>query len=89
MPQLCTALTNITPTTKLPTKQEREKEGGASAEDPMLLALSSKCHPTVVEMGILETMLTDTIVDGGSGVNVLPEDTWKRLGQPTLWPPTF
>lgn len=22
-------------------------------------------------------------------MNVLPEDTWKRLGQSTLWPPTF
>ena len=40
-------------------------------------------------MGILGTILTDTIVDGGSRVNVLPEDTWKKLGQPTLWPPTF
>ena len=40
-------------------------------------------------MGILGTILIYTIIDGGSGVNVLPEDVWKKLGQPTLWPPTF
>lgn len=57
--------------------------------DPMLLALSSGRHPAVVEMGIRGTILKDTIVDGGSRVNVLPEETWKRLGKPTLWPPTF
>lgn len=34
-------------------------------------------------------VLTNTIVDRGSGVNILPEDTWKCLGKPTLWPPTF
>ena len=55
----------------------------------MLLALTSGRHPTVVEMGILGHVLTDTIVDGGSGVNVLPEETCKKLGQPTLWPPKF
>lgn len=43
----------------------------------------------MVEMGIFGTTLTDTIVDKGSGVNVLPEETWKKLGNPTLWPPTF
>ena len=89
MPQLRMALTNIAPIAKQPAEKVKEKEGGASAEDSMLLALSSRRHPAVVEMGILGTVLTDTIVDGGSGVNVLPEDTWKRLGQPTLWPPTF
>ena len=40
-------------------------------------------------MGILGHVLTDTIVDGGSSVNVLPEETWKKLRQPTLWPPKF
>ena len=40
-------------------------------------------------MGILGTTLPDTVIDGGSGVNVLPEETWKQLGQLTLWPPIF
>ena len=60
-----------------------------TAIDPMLLTLMTGRHSTVVEMGILGKVLTDTIVDGGSGVNVLPEDTWKKLGKPTLWPPAF
>ena len=89
MPQLGTTLTNITPTAKLPGEHGREKESGVSATDPMLLALTSERNPVVIEMGILGTVLLDTIVDGGSGVNVLPEDTWKKLGQPTLWPPRF
>lgn len=29
------------------------------------------------------------IVDGGFGVNVLYEETWKATRKPTLWPPTF
>ena len=58
-------------------------------EDQMLLTLTSGRHPAIVEMGILGHILTDTIVDGGSGVNVLPEETWRKLGQPTLWPPKF
>lgn len=77
MPQLRSAFTNIAPTAKLPGEQGREKESGASAEDPMLLALTSGRHLAVVEMGILGTVLSDTIVDGGSRVKVLPEDTWK------------
>ena len=62
---------------------------GTTATDPILLALTTGRHPTIIEMGILGNVLTDTIVDGGSCVNVLPEDTWKKLGKPTLWPPTF
>ena len=46
----------------------------------MLLALTFGRYPAVVEMGILGHVLTDAIVDGGSGVNVLPEETWKTLG---------
>ena len=42
--------------------------------DPMLLALTSRRHLTAVEMGILGTVLLDTIVDEGSRVNVLLED---------------
>ena len=89
MPQLRTTLTNMASTAKLLGEHGREKESGASATNPMLLVLTSGRHLAVVEMGILGTVLSDTIVDGGSGVNVLPEDTWKKLGQPTLWPPTF
>lgn len=88
MPQLRTAILNMTPLSKA--MEETGKDSSrVTATDPMLLALTTGRHLAVVEMGILGTVLTDTIVDGGSGVNVLPEDIWKKLGQPTLWPPTF
>ena len=79
---------NMTP---LPKAAEETGRGssGTTAADPMLLALTTGRHLAVVEMGILGTVLTDTIIDGGSGVNVLPEDVWKKLGQVTLWPSTF
>ena len=55
-----------------------EETGRDSSEttttDPMLLALTTGRHPAVVEMSILGTVLTNINVDGGSGVNVLPED---------------
>ena len=79
----------MAPAAKLPKEPTKEKGRRTSATDPMLLALTSGRHPTVVEMGILGTILLDTIVDEGSGVNVLPEDTWKKLGELMLWPPTF
>ena len=69
--------------------EETGRDGsGTTATDPMLLALTAGRHPAVVEMGILGNVLIDTIVDGGSGMNVLSEDTWKKLGKPT-WPPAF
>lgn len=89
MPQLRTAIINMTLSPRVTEEAKDSKETTTAATDPMLLALTTGRHLTVVEMGILGTMLTDTIVDGGLGVNVLPKDVWKKLGQPTLWPPTF
>lgn len=40
--------------------------------DPMLLTVGVGRKSTVVEMEIMGRKLIDTIVDGGSGVNVLP-----------------
>ena len=88
MPQLRMAILNMTPFPKAIEKIGRDGNGTTTI-DPLLLALTMGRHPAVVEMGTLGTVLTDTIVDGGSGVNVLLEDVWKKLGQPTLWPPTF
>ena len=88
MPQLRTTILNMTPFPKA-TEETGRDGSGTTATDPMLLALTTGRHPTVVKMGIRGTVLTDTIVDGGSGVNVLPKDVWKKLGQPTLWPSTF
>ena len=79
---------NYTPFLKA-TKEIGRDSSGTTVADLMLLALTTRRHQAVVEMGILGNVLTDTIVDGGSDVNVLPKDVWKKLGQPTLWPPTF
>ena len=83
MPQLRTTILNYTPFPKATEEIGRDRNG-MMATNPMLLALTTGRHPTIIEMRILGNVLTDTIVDGGSGVNVLPEDTWKKLGKPTL-----
>ena len=76
MPQLQKVILNMTPLPKA-TEETRKDGSGMTAANPMLLALTMGRHPAIVEMGILRTVLTDTIVDEGSGVNVLPEDIWK------------
>lgn len=85
MPQLRTAILNMTPSPKAVEEPVKNTQGGSGTTtiDPMLLALNTRRHPVVVEMGIHGTILTDTVVDEGSSVNVLPEETWKKLGQPT------
>lgn len=59
------------------------------ASNPMLLTVSIGRRPAMVEMEIMGQKLTNTIVDGKSDVNVIPEETWKGLGKPTLWLLTF
>ena len=81
-------MTPVVETMEEPGKDTRS-ESRENAADPMLLTFTIGRHPAVVEMGILGTILLDTIIDGGPRVNVLLEETWKQLGQPTLWPPTF
>lgn len=83
MLQLKMTILNSVPT------QVKTREVASPTVDPMLLVVNNRCQVAMVEMGILGTTLTDTIVDRGSGVNVLHEETWKKLGKPTLWPPTF
>lgn len=46
-------------------------------------------EPTIVEMEIMGLKVINTIIDRRWGVNVLPEETWKRLGKPILWPLAF
>lgn len=55
----------------------------------LVFTIGMERTPTLVEIEIIGCKLTNTTVDGGLGVNVLPEETWKALGEPTLWPPTF
>lgn len=86
MPQLWTVILNMTPLLKA-IEETRTDGSRITAIEPMLLAFTTGGHTTVVEMGIMGTVLEDTIMDRGLGVNVLPEDIWRKLGQPTLWPP--
>lgn len=75
----------------MPGDEEEVEERNHSKEvaDPMLMTVGVGRTLAVVEMEIMGYKLTNTIVDGGSAVNVLPEETWKALGKPTLWPPAF
>lgn len=88
MPQLRTMLLNNLSQPRTNTDHRTDVPGG-SAIDPRLVVVNTGRNPTIVEMGILGTILTDIIVDGGSRVNVLPEETWRKLGKSTLWPSTF
>lgn len=87
VPQLKTTLLN-THATMTETKGQPMVPGGL-ATNPMLLTVSNGRHPTMVEMGILRTILIDIIVDGGSGVNILSKEMWRNLGKSTLWPSLF
>lgn len=74
--------------------QEEELTGkpppeGNEAIDPMLLTVSIERKPVVVKLEIMGQKLANTIIDGGSGVNVVSEETWKCLGKSKLWPSTF
>ena len=68
---------------------ERAKAPGSLVADLMILIVNSGQHLVVVEVGILGTIVINTTIDGGSGVNVMSEATWKSLKMPMLWSPTF
>ena len=63
MPQLHTAIMNMTPSPRV--TEETKDSNETTTTNPMLLALMTRKHLVVVEMGILGIVLTDTIVDGG------------------------
>lgn len=100
LPQLRIAITQVDNQITLEGTKMEEKTSGDKEEveernyskeaaDPMLMTVGVGRTPAVVEMEIMGYKLTNTIVDGGSAVNVLAEETWKALGKPTLWPTTF
>ena len=69
---------------------EKEKEEAqVGIETNTLFTIGMGRTLTVVEMEIMGCKLSNTIVDGGSGLNFLPKETWKAIGKPTLWPLTF
>lgn len=79
-------------------EENTSKEGDSMKEqaskdkkilEPTLFVIRMGRTPTIVEIEIMGHQLTNTIVDGECGMNVLLEKTWRALGKPTLWPPTF
>lgn len=84
VPQLKKAILNSIPTqvkrreVVSPTIDLVLREVVSPTVDPMLLVVNRGCQLTVVEMGILGTTLTNTIMDRGLGLNVLPKATWKN-----------
>lgn len=66
-----------------------EKPTGNLVTDPMLLTMGIGRKSAIVKMEIMGCKLTNAIIDKGSSVNVLQEETWKVLGKPPLWPLTF
>ena len=66
-----------------------KEEKQAEKEDKTLFTIGMGRTLAIVEMEIMGYKLSNTIVDRDSDVNVLSEDTWKAIGKPTLWPPTF
>lgn len=57
---------------------------GNESSDPMFMAVNNRRKLTIIKMEIMGKNLIDTIVDGGSVVNVLLKETWKRLEKPTV-----
>ena len=70
-------------------EQVGKEETSMETEENTLFTIGLGRAPAVVEMEIMGYKLSNTIIDGGSKVNVLSEDTWKAIGKPTLWPPNF
>lgn len=73
----------------IPSKEEKKEEAQVRKGNNTLFTIGMGRTPAVVEMEILGYQLSNTIVDGGSGVNILSKETWKAMGIPTLWPRTF
>lgn len=44
---------------------------------------------TSIDISILGVTLKNVIVDGGDAENVLPTQTWKKLGSPRLTPTNY
>lgn len=89
LPQLRVAITQGTSIKGVPFKEEQKEEAQAGKETNTLFTTGLGMTPAVVEMEIMGCKLSNTIVDGGLGVNVLPDETLKALRKPTLWSPTF
>lgn len=65
----------------------KQVSGDKIMSEPTLFVAGMGRTLAVVEIEIMGHQLT--LVDRGSGVNMLLEETWRVMAKPTLWPPTF
>ena len=89
LPQLRVAITQGARIKGVSSKQEKKEKAQMRKETNTLFTIGMGRTPVVVEMEIMRCKLSNTIFDGGLGINILLERAWKALGKPTLWPPTF
>lgn len=71
LPQVQVALTQGASIKGAPSNEEKKDEAQGGKENNTLFTIGMGRTPAVVEMEILGYKLSNTIVDGGSGVNVL------------------
>ena len=62
------------------------KEGQRPSKDVRKLSYKHKYYDPWVDLEINEVSIKQVVVDFGSQVNILPRETWIRLGQLSLAP---
>jgi hypothetical protein len=62
------------------------KEGQRPSKDVRKLSYKHKYYDPRVDLEINEVSIKQVVVDFGSQVNILPRETWIRLGRPALAP---
>jgi hypothetical protein len=62
------------------------KEGQRPSKDVRQLSYKHKDYDPRVDLEINEVSIKQVVVDFGSQVNILPRETWIRLGRPALAP---
>jgi hypothetical protein len=62
------------------------KEGKRPSKDVRKLSYQHKYYDPRGDMEINEILIKQVVVNFGSQVNILPRETWIRMGRPTLAP---
>jgi hypothetical protein len=62
------------------------KEGKRPSKDVRQLSYNNKYYDRRVDLEINEVLIKQVVVDFGSQVNILPRETWIRLGRSALAP---
>jgi hypothetical protein len=62
------------------------KDGQKLTKDANHLSYNSKDYDPRVDWEIEGMMVSQVVVDFGSQINILPRETWVRMGRPNLAP---